>query len=264
MTSQYNNLVKSLSDFGVSSPRLEAEILLEYHNASKEDVSILLEKRLSGMPVCKIVGYKGFYKHEFIVDENVLSPRPDTETILETSISILNDKINASVLELGIGSGCITLSLLKDIETMKAVGVDISPKAIEVANKNAQLLDVKNRFKTIVSSWFDESLPQQLAQKFDLLISNPPYIPSKDIDELDVEVRKYDPMLALDGGIDGLRDYRQIAKISRNLLKEGGTVVLEIGIGQARDIIEIFEKQGFILLSVIKDLAQIERCLVFV
>lgn len=258
------NTIDELSQIGIENPRLEAEILLEYCNENNSDLQSLINKRKSGVPLCKIVGHKGFYKHDFIVSEDVLSPRSDTEVLVEKAIEILQDKIeNSKILELGVGSGCILLSILSDIQNASGVGVDISSKALEITKQNIKKLELEDKVETICSSWFDEDLLSKLSTKFDMIVSNPPYISSSDVLSLDDEVKKYDPLLALDGGIDGLRDYKQIAKISKYLLKKGGVILLEVGIFQYKDVISIFENQSFELVSIIKDLSNVERCLLF-
>lgn len=250
------SIIEILSQAGISSPRLEAS-MLQAAAGSEEELQSFIEARLEGKPICKIIGSKGFYKHDFLVNENVLSPRPDTEILVEKALELLSG--DNTILELGVGSGCIITSILAELPTLKGVGVDISPKALEVAEKNAKLLGVNDRLTLLNKSWFDESF---LCDKFDVIISNPPYIPTEDIHTLDSAVKDYDPVLALDGGIDGLRDYRQIAKISPLLLKDSGHILLEVGINQAQDVSEIFTSQGFKLVDIIKDLNQIDRCII--
>lgn len=256
-------LINKLEQIGVSNPRLEADILLEYMASHEANMDSLIAKRKEGVPLCKIVGHKGFYKHDFIVSEDVLSPRADTEVLVEKAIELLKNNEKPNILELGIGSGCILLSILGDVPKATGVGIDISEKALKITSQNIKLMNMENRTEILQSSWFDDYLAKKIDKKFDMIVSNPPYIPSSDILELDRGVKNYDPMLALDGGVDGLRDYRQIAKISKNLLLSEGYILLEVGISQYKDVIDIFEKQDFKLEEIVKDLAGIERCLVF-
>ncbi|MDD4557294.1 MAG: peptide chain release factor N(5)-glutamine methyltransferase [Alphaproteobacteria bacterium] len=275
MMNNLQELITFLKEAGLSAPRLEATLLVEFVGKGKsiEDFSTsetqnlkeLLEKRcVKHMPLCKIVGQKGFYKYDFIVSENVLSPRADTEILVEKAIDYLNSKklSKPKILELGLGSGCILFSILADVKCAVGVGLDISEKALAIASQNLNLLGLKKRAKLLQGSWFDEKCLEEEFETFDVIVSNPPYIPSADVLELDTEVKDYDPLIALDGGEDGLRDYRKIAEVSKKLLKPDGYIFLEIGINQAQDVIKIFENQLFKLVEVVKDLARIERCII--
>ncbi len=237
--------------------RLEDSLLKEYAIKNNLDINDLIKEKELGKPVDKIIGERGFYKHMFMVSEDVLTPRADTECLVEDAILFAKEKGVKNILDLGLGSGCILLSILADVENMRGVGVDISTKALEVAKENAKSLKVFNRCKFINASWFD--LP--INEKFDIITSNPPYIETSVIETLDVGVKKYDPILALDGGADGLRDYRQIAKIAKDLLNDGGRIYLEVGYNQSQSVVEIFA--DYKCIKIIKDLAGIERCLIF-
>lgn len=262
MLSKLNTIIAEFAKAGISSPRLEANMLI---NAAKNDdeLNSFVKQRLEHKPICKIIGNKGFYKYNFKVDENVLSPRPDTETLVEQAISIINKNNDiVDILELGIGSGCIILSLLLEFVKIHGVGVDISSKALSIAEENAKILNVINRLKLVNKSWFDDDLAESLKQTFDIIVSNPPYIRTKDIAILDNDVKNYDPILALDGGEDGLRDYHQISEISLHLLKNNGYILLEVGINQSEDVAKIFIKKGFKLIDIVKDLSGIDRCII--
>ncbi len=237
--------------------RLEDNLLKEFALKNNLNINDLIEEKKQGKPVDKIIGERGFYKHIFIVSEDVLTPRADTECLVEDAIEYGQKIMAKNVLDLGLGSGCILLSVLADIKEACGVGVDISNKALSIAKKNATALNVFERCKFINASWFDLNL----SEKFDIITSNPPYIETDVIETLDVGVKKYDPMLALDGGADGLRDYRQIAKIAKNLLSGKGRLYLEVGYNQAQDVKKIFSDYTFV--KVVNDLAGIERCLVF-
>lgn len=261
MLTKLDDIISKFIKARISAPRLEAMMLIE--NAKDEtELDYFVEQRLASKPICKIIGKKEFYKFSFSVDENVLSPRPDTETLVEAAIEIIKkDKIK-NILELGVGSGCIILSLLKEFNYLNGVGIDISKKALEVAKTNASDLDINDRINFINASWFDEDLFDKLNKKFDIIVSNPPYIPSDDILSLDKDVKDYDPIIALDGGEDGLRDYKQISLISQKLLNDNGYIFLEVGIYQSNDVIKIFKNQKFKLVDVIKDLSGVERCII--
>lgn len=237
----------------------ETRILEQYAKTHQKDLDDLISQRLIGKPICKIIGSKGFYKYDFLVNEDVLSPRPDTECLVEAAIEFAQKSNAQNILDLGLGSGCILLSILKDIEQLQGTGVDISTKALSIAKQNAHNLEVANRTTFINASWFDlPTLP-----RFDIITANPPYINSETIPSLDKEVKDFDPLLALDGGVDGLRDYRQIAQVAQNLLQQDGKIFLEVGYNQAADVIDIFRQNCYKHCATIKDLSHINRCVVF-
>ncbi len=234
----------------------------ELSNNQIDQFNTLLKKRINHCPTDKIIGHKGFYKYEFMVDENVLSPRPDTEVLVEVSSALIASENIDNILEFGVGSGCIVLSLLADNPNLTATGIDISNKALAVAKTNAVNLGVAQRIKFINASWFDNNIEAKINGHYDLIISNPPYIPSAEIDNLDDEVKCFDPRIALDGGTDGLRDYRQIVKLSSNLLNDGGLLIFEIGEMQKNDVVNIAAKQKLSLVNVLRDLSGTERCII--
>ena len=260
------DFISSLIEVKISSPRLEADIIIKhsmpnypsYTSRELEQAKAMLARRLNHEPLDKIIGKRGFYKYEFKVNSQVLSPRPDTEILVERAISLIDKDKNNQVLDLGTGSGCIVLSILKDCPKVMATAVDISSKSLEIARQNALELEVDNRVEFIEGSWNDI----QFTSQYDVIVSNPPYIPTKEIDMLDVEVKRYDPMHALDGGEDGLDCYRQIAKISYDLLKKDGYIFLEVGYNQAELVNEIFKQNKFIPYEIVKDLSSINRCVI--
>ena len=277
-SSIYQRTIETLADAGIETPRLEARILIaDVLGKSVDEIPAApamseylqevlqkkVEKRLSGMPIDKIIGHREFYKYDFKVTQDVLSPRPDTETLVEAAVKLIKENNFASVLDLGTGSGCILLSILKDLPSVKGTGVDISDKALDVATQNAAALRVKNRSKLVQKNWFDDDFVKQFKNKFDVIVSNPPYIKTEDIEKLDVDVKKYDPKIALDGGADGLKDYRRIAELAPDLLRNKGYILLEVGHNQATDVKNIFKKQAFKYANTIKDLAGIDRVIIF-
>ena len=167
-----------------------------------------------------------------------------------------------SVLDLGTGSGCILLSLLKENPQSEGVGVDISEAALQIARENAKALNVEKQVKWLNLDWFKSDFLQKINAQFDLIVSNPPYIPDKDIAQLEDEVKLYDPLYALSGGEDGLVSYRRIAELAPFLLKEGGYILLECGIGQAQAVADIFMKNNLSFCKILKDLQNIERCVI--
>ena len=237
---------------------------VEMGEAQKHKFCEFLEKRKRYMPVDKILGRRGFYKYDFKVSENVLSPRPDTEILVEEVIEKIKQqgKEEGKILELGVGSGCIICSVLAEFKDLRGVGVDISSKALDVAKENAKNLGVDGRVDFCLGDWFAKDFLSLLGAGYDVLLSNPPYIKSEEINTLDEEVKKYDPLKALDGGLDGLDSYRQIAKLAPSLVKKSGYILLEVGEGQARDVAQIFNKEGFVIEEIKKDLSSTERCVI--
>ena len=273
----YEKTIRKLSKGGIDSPRLEARLLIAdilKISANEIGISTQLSKdleskleeniiqRIAGKPLDKIVGHKGFYKFEFKVSEDVLSPRPETEILVENALKIIKENEFKKVVDLGLGSGCILLSLLKEIKDLQGVGADASSKALEIAKENAKALGVDQRCLFLNKSWFDEDFFEVLGKDFDMIVSNPPYIKTDDIKTLDVGVQKYDPKIALDGGADGLKDYLKIAEIAPKILKKGGYILLEVGSGQALDVQKIFEQNDLTHISTLKDYAGIERVVV--
>ena len=271
-----NETTNKLKQNEIEATRFEIRLLLEFaigkslfdFNGTKlsetqqKIFDEAIQKRCLHMPVDKIIGRRGFYKYDFMVNEDVLSPRPDTEILLEAAIDYCKKNNYKNVLELGIGSGCILLSLLAEIKDIKGVGVDISEKAIAIAKKNADNLKVSSRLELINIDWNDDSIINRIGKKFDIILSNPPYIPSQEIKTLDKEVKIFDPRTALDGGEDGLDCYRRLANIIPFLLNDGGLVMLECGEGQAHNVIKIFETNGFVMQKILTDLNKTERCII--
>lgn len=221
----------------------------------------MLSRRLARMPVDKILGRRGFYKYDFQVSADVLSPRPDTEILLEAALQFIHRSGARNILELGVGSGCIITSLLAECPLLVGVGIDISSKALQVAAANAAALSVDNRLKLQNGDWFAKDFLSRVGETFDVIVSNPPYIPSAEIAGLDAEVRLYDPLPALDGGADGLSSYRRIAELAPALLSPGGKIFLEVGERQAEDVMAVFTANGLVPQQIWSDLSGIERCI---
>ena len=203
-------------------------------------LNAMVSERLSGRPISKIIGRKEFYGRDFIVNDDVLDPRPDSETLIEVVLGHATSRNkDFKILDMGTGSGCLILTLLSELPNATGIAADISPSALEIARQNAGKLGVHARVQFIESDWL-ESIKGQ----FDIIISNPPYIESKDIDGLDITVSKYDPILALDGGDDGLHPYKVILPQIRNHLKQNGFLAMEHGVGQSQSIMEIARNSG--------------------
>ena len=265
---------KILAKNNIQSSKLDSEILLskvlnkdrkfiilnldkslDYTNYKK--FKNLISQRLTRKPIAYLVGKKDFWKYEFYIFDGTLIPRPETELIIEEALRIFRYKDKINVLEIGIGSGCILLSILKEKKYFKGVGIDISKKCIELSKINALKLDIHNRvkfFKTDVDNFFYD--------KYDLIISNPPYIKNHDLKYLEIDVAKFEPRLALDGGIDGLSKIIKFVDKSSHLLKKGGKLILEINFNQGNKVKKILEKKGFYINKVLKDLEKKDRCIV--
>lgn len=232
-----------------------AEIKLCRSVSKKEyrDIMRSCERRAKGEPLSSIFGFVEFYGLRFDVNKKVLSPRMETEILVEEVLKKVKDIEGASVLDLCTGSGAIAICLAK-FSNSKVTGVDISKQALQVAENNAKKLDAKLEF--IASDLFN-SLKK--SKKYDIIVSNPPYIKSGDIEKLDIEVKKYDPRLALDGGEDGLDFYREIIKGSTKKLNKRGYLFFELGNGQRKKVEELMISEGFEDIEVVKDYNKIER-----
>lgn len=219
----------------------------------------LAQRRLKGEPVARIIGERGFWGLSFKLNDATLVPRPETEMLVQRGLEILGPLAEPKMLDLGTGSGCIPVALLTELSNLSAVAVDLSKEALDMARFNARRHAVIERFEPRQGSWFD---PVEAGERFDLIVSNPPYIESAAIETLMVEVRDHDPRLALDGGPDGLRPYRAIARDAAAHLTAEGVVLLEIGTGQGEDVTDIFAEAGFNRVTVEQDLAGHERMVV--
>ena len=248
-------LVKALHS--VEMPAFEARLFLQKtHN--KATLKRYVERRLKGEPVAKILHCKGFYKKDFYVSRDVLDPRPDSETLIE---AVINDHPNTTaplkILDLGTGSGCLLLSLLDEYPQARGVGIDLSAKALRIARKNAGK-DSRARF--FCQDW--RHLTRRFG-RFDIIIANPPYIPTGDIAGLDKGVKNYDPLCALDGGKDGLSAYREIAEILPTLCCQQTDIYFEIGKGQQAQVKKIMARNGFQCVRAHQDLGHVVRVLHF-
>lgn len=263
---------------GVDSPRLQVELLLAhlldmprmklYLNFERvlaeselEKLREAVKRRGNREPLQHIIGATNFCGYEFVVNRHVLIPRPETELLAERAWKFLSMRNGqpATALDFGTGSGCLAVTLALKCRTAQITALDISDEALAVARENAARQQVLNRIEFHLGDSF-QALP--LAKKFDLVIANPPYIPSAEIDSLEVEVRDHDPRLALDGGEDGLKYYQLLAEQSQNWLGKNGVMMMEFGDGQAESIRKIFETQMWIVEAVERDYSQRERFLI--
>lgn len=215
-------------------------------------------RRINGEPVSKIINLKYFWNNKFYVNKSVLDPRPDSEILIEAVINDYDVEQELNILDLGTGSGCLILTLLSIFKKSHGLAIDISEDSLQVARKNADLLGVNN-ISFELGNWNNN-----IIKKFDVVISNPPYIKTDEIKELQKEVKCFDPIISLDGGIDGLDCYRYIAKNIRKNLNNDGKIYLEIGKDQDLDVENIFISNGFKLFRKLKDLNNIYRVMVFI
>ena len=215
-----------------------------------------LARRAEHEPVSRILGHREFWSLDFALGPATLDPRPDSETLVEAALAACPDR-PLRVLDLGTGTGCLLLAVLHDRPAAFGLGVDRSEAAAATARDNARALGLADRAAFLVGDW-----ATALDARFDLVLSNPPYIPEAEIAALDPEVRDHDPHLALSGGVDGLDAYRALAAALPGLLAPGGTAVVELGIGQAADVAALFRAAGLDIAATPHDLAGIPRCLV--
>ena len=270
---------KLFRDRKLDNADLDARLLVEFFTSTTRKDEILnadfqvgndalqrLDKaivdRLNGKPVYRIIGKREFYGIEFHLSADTLEPRDDTEALVDLVLpeirSIADRYGEAEIVDMGTGTGAIAIALLANVDGLKATAVDISDDALKTASLNAESARVADRFSSLKSDWFSG-----LSGKFDMIISNPPYIPESEISTLATEVKKYDPLRALSGGKDGLQFYRKLAEESRPFLKPHGMIAVEIGKGQEKDVIALFSENGFELKKTRKDLNGILRALLF-
>lgn len=238
-------------------------ILLNLERVLSEDEEQLFNKfineRLNNRPIAYIVGNREFMGLDFFVKEGVLIPRPDTEVLVEEVIKLAKKKDAKNILDIGTGSGAITVSLAKYLENVKVTSVDISDIALEIGKRNAISNEVNDRINFVKSDLFTNIDKET---KFDIIVSNPPYIKREVIDTLDKQVKDYEPYNALEGGVDGLDFYRAITKQAKNYLKKGGILAYEVGHDQSEDVSKLMEMDGYTNIYTLKDLQQIDRVVI--
>ena len=216
-----------------------------------------LARRIKKEPIAYILGFKHFWKYKFLVDNSVLIPRPDTEIILEESLKLINIDKSKKVLDIGTGSGCIMISLLKERPKCKVTALDISKKAIKIAKTNAKLHHLEDKIEFI-----NMDIDKYKSNKYDLILSNPPYVKNIDLNRLEDDIKFHEPKLALSGGFDGFCEINKVIKKSKKLLKNNGKLLIEIGYGQRNQSLILLKKNGFYINKVRKDFSGIERCIV--
>jgi release factor glutamine methyltransferase len=275
-----NRATRRLRDHAIENPRLNAELLLAYSlKLSKEGLYVhlhdplgkeeekvleeLMERRVSGEPLQYILGHQEFWSIDLNVDPRVLIPRPETELLVEQALSVLSEnplEKRSSVLEVGTGSGAISIALAREAGTVSLVATDISREALLLARRNADKAGVSEKIVFVQGDLFSPFRLLEGREPFDLILSNPPYIVRSEMMELAREVKDFEPALALDGGEDGFVFHREIIFQSPRYLRRGGWLLLEVGQGQARGVSEMMERDGtFYSVGRIQDLSGIER-----
>mgnify|MGYP001301135110 FL=1 len=258
----------------IKYPELDSEILLaKVLNKEREFIILNLHKKIEdfnlkiykdlikqrslGQPIAYLTEKKNFWNSEFKISKGTLIPRPDTEILIEEILKIYKHKDNISILDIGVGSGCILLSIVKEKPGFYGTGIDISNKSIKLSRINAKKLKIIEKVKFVKTN-----VDNFCFGKYDLVISNPPYIKSNEIKYLEKDVSYFEPKSALDGGLDGTLKILKIAKKASTLLKTNGKLVLEIGYDQKIKVINILKKNGFYVNKTIKDYAQNDRCII--
>jgi release factor glutamine methyltransferase len=269
-----NDGIRILKESKISNPQLDSEILLSnsikknkkhiilnpkeiLNSEQTETFKNLIERRKIGEPVAYLINKKEFWKDEFFVNKGVLIPRPDTELIVEQVLKIYSKDSKLHVLDIGTGSGCILLSILKERPNFYGTGIDISKKSINVSKLNAKQLNLTNRAK-----FFHSSVDNFKIGKYDIIVSNPPYIELFNLKYLEKDVINFEPKLALSGGFDGFSKIRKVINKAKTLIKKNGKFILEIGFNQKNKVKKILKEEGFYINKAIRDYGNNDRCII--
>ena len=272
--SALNQGLDILKENKIPNPYLDSEILLsESINKDKKHIILnsnkilsgkqldsfnsFIERRKNGEPIAYLINKKAFWKDEFYVNRDVLIPRPDTELVIEQILKIYSKKSQMQVLDIGTGSGCILLSILKERPNFYGTGIDISKKSINVSKFNTKQLNLMNRVK-----FFHSSVDNFKIGKYDLIVSNPPYIELLNLKYLEKDVVNFEPKLALSGGFDGFSKIRKVINKANTLIKKNGKFILEIGFDQKNKVKEILKEEGFYINKSVKDYGNNDRCII--
>ena len=259
---------------GIKTSRLDSEILMSKainkdrvfiilnsnQNLEKKSLNCffdLIKKRSIGTPVSYLTGKKNFWNSEFQINKNVLIPRPDTELIIQEALKLTKNKNKLRVLDIGTGSGCLILTILKEKKNFSGIGIDISKKCLNLAKINRDNFALGNRVKFLKSD-----IDNFNYGKYDLIVSNPPYIKKFDLKYLEKDVYGYEPILALDGGVDGLFGIKKVISNSSKFIKKNGILIIEIAFDQTDKVKKILKENGYFIKDVVKDLAKNNRCLI--
>ena len=262
-----------LIDNNIISAKLDSEILMSqairknkkfiilnlHKEIKKRDLDYfdnLIQERAKSKPIAQIIKKKDFWKYEFIVNNNVLIPRPDTEILIEQALKLVKNKNRLQILDIGIGSGCILMSILKEKKKFIGTGIDISNKSLQISKVNGQKLRINNRLRL-----FKSNIDNFNTGKYDLIVSNPPYIKKSNLKCLEKDIG-FEPKQALDGGLDGLSEIRKVINKSSELIKRSGHFIIEIGFDQKNKVKKILRDKGFYIKKTVKDLSNHDRCIV--
>ena len=274
----YSEILKRGETFlkksNIKNAHLDAELILSKAiNTKREEVLLNINKKINNKdiykfkkyllrrkqkePIAYILGFKYFWKYKFYVNKSVLIPRPDTELVIEEFLKLVSKNKSIKILDIGTGSGCIVISLIKERPNCIATGIDISIKAINVAKTNAKLHHLGNKVNFI-----NIDIDKYKSYNYDFIISNPPYINSIDYNRLDDDIKFHEPKVALSGGFDGMKDIKKVIIKSKKLLKRNGKLILEIGYKQKDRSIKLLVENGYFINKVSKDLSGNDRCIV--
>ena len=262
-----------LRDNKIKSAELDSEILMSqairknkkfiilnlHKEIKKRDFNyfdMLIQERAKSKPIAQIIKKKNFWKYKFIINNNVLIPRPDTEILIEQVLKLTKNKNKLQILDIGIGSGCILMSILKEKKNFIGTGIDISNKSLQISKINGQKLRINNRLRL-----FKSNIDNFNTGKYDLIISNPPYIKKSNLKCLEKDI-SFEPKQALDGGLDGLLEIRKVINKSSELIKRNGHLIIEIGFDQKNKVKKILRDKGFCIKKTVKDLSNHDRCIV--
>ena len=262
-----------LIDNNIISAKLDSEILMSQAIRKNKEFIILnlnkkikkrdldyfdnlIQERAKSKPIAQIIKKKDFWKYEFIVNNNVLIPRPDTEILIEQTLKLVKNKNRLQILDIGIGSGCILMSILKEKKNFIGTGIDISNKSLQISKVNGQKLRINNRLRL-----FKSNIDNFNTGKYDLIVSNPPYIKKSNLKCLEKDIG-FEPKQALDGGLDGLSEIRKVINKSSELIKRSGHFIIEIGFDQKIKVKKLLRDKGFYIKKTVKDLSNHDRCIV--
>ncbi|MDA9758723.1 peptide chain release factor N(5)-glutamine methyltransferase [Candidatus Pelagibacter sp.] len=262
-----------LIDNNIISAKLDSEILMSLAIRKNKEFIILnlqkqikkrdldyfdnlIQERAKRKPIAQIIKKKDFWNYEFIVNNNVLIPRPDTEILIEQVLKLVKNKNRLQILDVGIGSGCILMSILKEKKNFIGTGIDISKKSLQISKVNGQKLRINNRLRL-----FKSNIDNFNTGKYDLIVSNPPYIKKSDLKCLEKDIG-FEPKQALDGGLDGLSEISKVINKSSELIKRSGHFIIEIGFDQKNKVKKILRDKGFYIKKTVKDLSNHDRCIV--
>jgi release factor glutamine methyltransferase len=267
-----------LASAGIVNPRLDAEIMLaaachssraavisglaELNKIAREHYAVMIARRMRREPLAYILGHKEFYSLEFEVTPSVLIPRPETETVVSAALELIQDRVHVHVCDLGTGSGAIALAIAASAPTAQLTATDISAEVLGIARRNAARLKLASRVRFRLADWFEPIDSMEPLGRFDLIVSNPPYISDDQIAGLAPEICRYEPRAALAGGCDGLELYRRIAPALTDHLEQHGSAIMEIGADQSAAVTEIMRDAGAISIQVVRDLAGLPRAVV--